>query len=1105
MAAPPMTEMSGCAKPEITRSQYLPGAALDPLQLLSALATAADQAGLIAIASTTYSYPWDTARRLACWPGPFRAPPAAAWRRPYRVRRHHPARPRRPAPAGQAGRGCPGVIPGLRQRAGDSYVTIGCQPFRWTPAGCLRGRMAGSARVREASDDIVLRVLGPVAVRAQDGWQGGPPQQRLILAVLALQAGQVVPAHELIDAVWEERPPRSARASLQALVTRLRQLVAGLPGGQVERRGEGYRLRLGAGLTDVQRFRSLARAGREAGDSQTAAAVFDEALSLWRGPALADVPDTASVDAIRAGLAQERLSARQDRLAALLDLGRDQEAAGELAALLAGHPLAERLAGMLMIALYRCGRRGDALQVFRDMRGRLAGQLGVEPGPDLQRLHQRILAGDPAAEIPSGAPARPPVARPAAVAGAGLLALPRQLPAAVTPFTGRTAELEALSRLLEDVPAGGGAVVISAIGGTAGVGKTALAVHWAHHVAGRFPDGQLYANLRGFGPTGAPVSAADAVRGFLGSLGLPQDRIPDGLDAQAALYRSMLAGKRVLIVLDNAGDEEQVRPLLPGSAGCLVLVTSRRSLAGLAAQGAHQITLDVMSEAEARELLAARLGASRAAAEPAAVTELAALCARLPLALAVAAVRAAASPGFPLSSLAEQLRDMPTRLDALAAQDQPSSVRAVFSWSHKNLSDPAARMFGLLGLHAGPDITAAAAASLAGIGVREASQALAELSGAHLMTEQLPGRFSCHDLLRAYAIEVAHAQENAAGRRAAIRRVLDHYLHTAWCAGMLIMPGREPALALARPQPGTTPEALRDGEDALGWCRAEHQVLLAAIAQAVANGFDVHAWQLPWALADYFFRAGHWQTMADAHRTALSAGRRLGDRAAQARAHHGLGYGLLMSSPGQSGHQHLTQALGLYRELGDPLGQANAHLALAVALLTRHRPRPALGHAWQALGLARAAGHRREEAAALNLIGWLYAGLGDYRLALPYCQRALGLYCEDGDQLGQAATWDSIGYIHHHLGDYGQAAACYQHALQRADGLGSHFTQAEILDHLGTTREAAGDPQAARDAWRQALGLLNDLRHPGAGDLRRKLREMQAHPLVPAAEPLRVR
>jgi DNA-binding SARP family transcriptional activator/tetratricopeptide (TPR) repeat protein len=960
---------------------------------------------------------------------------------------------------------------------------------------------ADLSRAREAEDDIALRVLGPVAARLHDGWLGGPPQQRLVLGVLALQAGQVVPTGELVDAVWEERPPRSARASLQALVTRLRQLLTEVPGGRVERHGDGYRLRVRPGTVDVQRFRLLAQAGREAADSRAALVAFDQALALWRGPALADVPGTAKVEAIQAQLAEERLLVRQHRLTALLDLGRDQEAAGELAGLLAEHPLAERLAGMLMVALYRSGRRGDALRAFREIRERLAGQLGVEPGPDLQRLHQQVLAGNGELDRASG-----PAPRPAAVAAGGdLPVVPRQLPAAVASFTGRAAELGVLSGLLEHMPAAGGSVVISAIGGTAGVGKTALAVHWAHLAAGQFPDGQLYANLHGFGPAGRPVPAADAVRGFLGSLGLPQDRIPADLDAQAALYRSMLAGKRMLIVLDNAGDEAQVRPLLPGSAGCLVVVTSRRSLPGLAAEGARVITLDVMSQAEAGELLSARLGARRAAAEPEAVSELAALCARLPLALAVAAVHAAARPDVALASLTAQLRDMGGRLDELAAGDQASSVRAVLSWSYQDLSEPAARMFRLLGLHAGPDVTAAAAASLAGIGAPEARRLLAELSSAHLITEPAAGRFSYHDLLRAYAIELVRTHEDGAARRAAIHRILDHYLHTAWSAANLILPGRDPALILARPQPGTAPEALRAGDDALAWCRAEHHVLLAATAQAGAGGFDSHAWQLPWALADYFSRTGHWADLAGTHRTALAAALRLGDRAGQARAHQGLGHAQVMSDPGQTRHPHLMQALALYRELGDQMGQAWIHNGFALALDTQRRHRAALDHARKVLSLARASGHRGEEAGALNMIGWQHAQLGDYPQALAYCQPALAMLREVGDRQGQAATWDSIGYIHHHQGDHARAAACYEQGLQQAREMGSRLMQAQILDHLAATRAAVGDPQAAADAWRQALSIFSDLRHPDADEIRRKLGEPEARPTAPAAKPAAAR
>lgn len=324
-------------------------------------------------------------------------------------------------------------------------------------------------QAREAPDGIALRVLGPVTARGPDGRLAGPPQQRLILALLALQAGHVVPVSELIDAIWDEQPPPSARASIQALVTRLRQRLGQVPGAAPERCGDGYRLHAEPGTVDVQRFRSLARAGREAGDSQAAVAAFDQALALWRGPALADVPATARVEAIRASLAEDRLSAQQDRLAAVLELGRDQEAAQELTGLLAGHPLAEGLAGMLMIALYRCGRTGDALRVFRDMRSPLASQLAVEPGRDLQRLHQQILGGNLEPASPAGRPARPPAA--GSEPGGGLMVIPRQLPAAISSFIGRTAELGVLSGLAGHVSTGGGTVVISAIGGTAGVGK----------------------------------------------------------------------------------------------------------------------------------------------------------------------------------------------------------------------------------------------------------------------------------------------------------------------------------------------------------------------------------------------------------------------------------------------------------------------------------------------------------------------------------------------------------------------------------------------------------------------------------------------------------
>jgi hypothetical protein len=458
--------------------------------------------------------------------------------------------------------------------------------------------------------------------------------------------------------------------------------------------------------------------------------------------------------------------------------------------------------------------------------------------------------------------------------------VPRQLPAAVPHFTGRAGELAALSRLLEP-PAGaseasGGAVVISAIGGTAGIGKTALAVHWAHRVARRFPDGQLHVNLRGFDPSGSPVEPGEAVRGFLDALGIAAERIPATPEAQAALLRSLLTDRQMLIVLDNARDAQQVRPLLPGSPGCLVLVTSRNQLTGLAvAEGARLLMLDVLPDTEARELLARRLGARRASAEPGAVAELAGLCARLPLALSVVAARAGARPGFSLAALAAELRDARGRLDVLDTGEAATSVRAVFSWSYASLSARAARMFRLLGLHPGPDLTVPAAASLAGVPVQQARDTLAELTGAHLLAEHLPGRLACHDLLRVYAAERAHADESEAERHSAVGRMLDHYLYTAYAASIALYPARDP-IALCARQPAAEPEHIDGNDDALAWLVAEHRVLVMVIAQAARDGFDAYAQALPETLATFLDRHGHWHDCITSQRIALAAAERMG-------------------------------------------------------------------------------------------------------------------------------------------------------------------------------------------------------------------------------------
>ena len=748
--------------------------------------------------------------------------------------------------------------------------------------------------------DIVMRVLGPVRLRAGDGWQvPASPQLRLVLGLMALRIGQVVPVAELVDAIWEAEPPRSARASLQALMTRLRQLLKPLPSAVLTRVGDGYLLEFDQDLVDAERSRALGRAARAA-DGAAAIPLFDAALALWNGPALADAPDTERVTAIRHGLAEERLSMLQDRLACMLACGREREAAAELPAALARHPLNERLAGMLMATWYRSGQRAEALAVFRQIRGRLVAELGVEPGAELQLLHQRILAGD-VGQAPAAIGGRAPVPanghhagtgngqRPGPAVGlpgpadgqehAGAVSVlpvrpwlvPRQLPAAPAQFIDRAAELARLDELIGQTAEPAGEAQVRAVVGSPGIGKSALATVWAHRAAGHFPDGQLYVNLKGFAPAARPVLPEQAIRGFLQALGVPSAEIPESPDAQTALYRSVLAGKRVLVVLDNARDADQVRPLLPGSGRCAVLITSRARLDGLVATvGARILTLDVMSEAESRELIVRRLGAARAQAEPEAVADLARLCAGLPLGLAIVAARAAARPGFRLAALSAELGGGDARLDALETADTTSSVREVFSWSYRQLSQPAARMFRLLGLHPGPDITVAAAASLGATGRSQARRAVAELAGAHLLTEHVPGRFTGHDLLRAYAAELAAEGEDEVGRDLARRRLGDHYLHTAAAAGRRLCPAR-PAVILGAAQPGTVPEKFTSYAEALGWFSAEHQVLLAVADAAAAACDDACAWQLPALLTDYLNREGHWHDLAALGRAALAA------------------------------------------------------------------------------------------------------------------------------------------------------------------------------------------------------------------------------------------
>ena len=741
----------------------------------------------------------------------------------------------------------------------------------------------------------------------------------------------------------------------------------------------------------------------------------------------------------------------------------------------------------LSIRAVRNIEHGRTIWPYRDSLTRLADALGLQDA-----IRTEFLCAVPRRRLARQIP------------GTGLakvLIVPRQLPASVPQFVGRERELAELTGLLG--PAGASQAVISAIGGMPGLGKTALAVHFGHQAAGLFPDGQLYVNLAGFGPSGSPLTPGRAVRGFLDALGIAPEHIPADLDGQAGLYRSLLAGRRMLVVLDNAADELQVRPLLPGSPGCLAVVTSRRQLAGLAAtEGAVLITLDCLPQAEALQLLAARLGAGRVAAEPGAAADLVALCAGLPLALAIAAARGAARPGFSLAALAAELRDAAGRLDALDAGDTVASVRGVFSWSYQQLSTDAARVFRLLGLHPGPDTSAPAAASLAGTDEPAARRVLRELTRANLINEHVSGRYAFHDLLRAYAAARAGDTDSAAEREAAVGRVLDHHLHTAARAARLINPAMEP-VALAPPRPGATPEQPADYSQAMAWFAAEHEVLLAAVTLAAESGFDSHAWQLPWAMTSFLQPRGYWQEWAAAQRIALAAATRLADAAGQALSGRILAIACTELGDHDQARGHYARSLALYQRLGNRLGEAKIQHSLAVLAARQGHYADALGHAKQALRLYQAIGDKAYEASALNNVGWYHALLSDYQQARAFCCQAVTLNAETGQRKAEGNAWDSLGYAEHHLGNLAQAAGCYQRALSLIGEAGDRFDEAEVLIHLGDTRHAAGELAQAREAWQQALDILDDLDHPDADQVRAKLRPSAAsrsHPADPSPE-----
>ncbi len=1041
----------------------------------------------------------------------------------------------------------------------------------------------GTAAGSEGS--VRFGVLGSLVAVDGSGtaWPVPAGKQRVLLAALLLGRGRMVSAASLGEALWDGSPPANEPAVLRTYMARLRRvlgqagprIVGRPPGWAVELRGPGE-----LDLTEVEHLRLAARAEAGARNWVQASAHLTKALGMWRGEPLVDVPSAVLLRREAGMLSELRVALTEARVDADLRLGRHGELVAELRQLVAEYPLHERFRVQLMLACVGCGQQAAAFEVYRDAYRMLADELGVEPGPELREVHQRILSGDqalaadapavvtvgPAVRSDHDDPARSRVADAATGAGsprgrarsgspgswpresrlaAGLTqqelaersdglaeelvawyrnghlpprqrpgqddsdanghfdsaavrarwlppVVPRQLPVAPRHFVGRRKQLALLGGPTEEAAKAEAAVVVS-VAGMAGVGKTSLVLHWAHRVAERFPDGQLFVDLRGFGPAGTPVEPAAALHRFLDGLGVPVDRIPAGLDAQAGLFRSLIAGRRMLLVLDNARDAEQVRPLLPGSPGCLVLVTSRAKLAGLAVGGnAELLGLDLLSAEEAHQLLVSRIPADRAAAEPEVITQLTELCGRLPLALAIAGARAGEQPEFPLAVLTAELRGAARRLDGLDAGDAVTSIRATLSWSYRQLAEPPARMLRLLSVHPGPGITAAAAASLAGNPRRAAVQMLRDLTTASLVTEYLPGRYALHDLVRAFAAEQAGLAEHAEDHRMAVRRMLDHYLHTADAADLMISHKtmwertrweRDPVV-LDTPQPGVTPESFASRGQALAWFAAEHAVLVKITVQAAETGLDVHAWQLARSLEVFVRLRGHWHEQITIQRIAQRAATRLSNQGARAWAHRELG--LAFAHSGQFDHAHLNfgRALALYQELGDEEGQTLTRISAAAVSGWLGHHREALEQTLAAVRLQsapkRSAGNKGLEATLLNNLGYFHARLGELDQARVRCRQALELYRDAGDRYGEAITLDSLAYICHQAGDHAEAVAHYGRAIEQLRQLGAVGTCARVLRGLGESHQAAGDTAAARDARQQAMQILDGMHHPDA-------------------------
>ncbi|MDT0305350.1 BTAD domain-containing putative transcriptional regulator [Streptomyces sp. DSM 44917] len=959
----------------------------------------------------------------------------------------------------------------------------------------------------------VLRfaVLGPV-----HAWQGdrplpsGSPQQRALLAAVLLRRGRTATVDELISALWGEDPPPQALPVLRTYASRMRRALAPRNDVLVTEPG-GYALRLGPpdelDLDTVTELAARAERAAAAGRPAAAHVLYGEALELWEGEALGGVPGPEA-DSQRDRLAEQRLALREQRLEAGLEAGLHAESVSELTALTTHYPLQERLRELLMLALYRSGRQAEALAVYADARRLLIEELGVEPRAELSELHQRILTADASLNLagPAAGQAAPAVR-------------PAQLPAAVPDFTGRASFVAELGAQL--ATAGGRVMAVSAVAGIGGVGKTTLAVQVAHAAREHFPDGQLYVDLQGAGP--APADPGAVLGAFLRALGTPDDSIPDGLAERAALYRSLLDGRRVLALLDNARDAAQVRHLLPGTPGCATLITSRVRMVDLA--GAHLVDLDVMSPEEALTLFTRIVGADRVGAERQAAMDVVAACGFLPLAIRIAASRLAARRTWTVAALARKLSDERRRLDELQAGDQ--AVKATFELGYGQLEPEQARTFRLLGLTEGPDISVAAAAALLDRDPEDTEDLLESLVDTSLLESAAPGRYRLHDLVRLFARACAERDEQPPSERESARsRLLDHYLATATAVYRMQRPGDRVADHLERAAyPGLE---FADSAAALEWLFAEAACLLACVRASRVSGqhFLRRAVDTLYATEDLAESGAYSIQHEQVVNILLDAAQQAEDERAQGRLHglmsrhhvvagrfdqadveaqrslllataaedplatgealNGRGIVAIYQSRFRDAEAYLNHAVDAYREDGNRPGEASALCNLARVHVALGRLDSGVNLAREGIAIYDAAGLAMRRANGRYTLGVVLNQAGRTAEALGELNQAMADFRSNRQRLWEGVTHFRIAEVHHADGRPAEAAAHAEQALA-LKGIGGEWRRGTVLLILGRALRDLGQTDRARACWKDALTIFEKLDSPEAPEARNLL------------------